>query len=167
MCSPEGAGSVLHVREDDGQYRPAREEEVLQQAKELLSQRVRRGESISSSGALRDYLRLQLGALEHEVFAVVFLDARHRLLALKEMFRGTVSQASVYPREIAKEALALGASAVILAHNHPSGSLEPSGADRSLTRMLQATLELIDVRVLDHLIVADAEVVSFLDRRLL
>ncbi len=140
---------------------------MLQQAKELLSQRVRRGESISSSGALRDYLRLQLGALEHEVFAVVFLDARHRLLALKEMFRGTVSQASVYPREIAKEALALGASAVILAHNHPSGSLEPSGADRSLTRMLQATLELIDVRVLDHLIVADAEVVSFLDRRLL
>lgn len=167
MPSSERAGSILLVRNDDGQCRPARAEEILQQANSLLSQRVRRGEVISSPQMVVEYLRLQLCALEHELFVVVFLDAQHRLIELKPMFRGTVSQASVYPREVAKEALALNASAVILAHNHPSGSAEPSHADRSLTRALRAALNLIDIQVRDHLIVADAEVVSFAERGLL
>lgn len=113
------ASNALLVRDDEGQYRPASAEEVLQQARRVLSQRVRRGATMSSPQAVKDYLRLQIGVLEHEVFTVIFLDAQHRLIALKEMFRGTVSQTSVYPREVVKESLALNAAAVILAHNHP------------------------------------------------
>ena len=114
--------SALLVRDVDGQYRPASADEVLHQARRLLSKRVRRGATMSSPQAVKDYLRLQVGVMEHEVFCVVFcvvfLDAQHRLIALKEMFRGTVTQTSVYPREVVKESLALNAAAVILAHNH-------------------------------------------------
>src|SRR5207249_7054509 len=140
--------------EVDGQYRPASTEEVLQQARRVLSQRVRRGVTMSSPHAVKDYLRLQIGMLEHEVFTVIFLDAQHRLIALKEMFRGTVTQTSVYPREVVKEALGLNAAAIILAHNHPSGAAEPSRADEYLTQSLKSALSLVDVRVLDHLVVA-------------
>src|SRR2546425_1087938 len=109
---------------------------------------------MSSPQAVKDYLRLQIGVLEHEVFTIIFLDAQHRLIALKEMFRGTVTQTSVYTREVIKEALALNAAAVILAHNHPSGAAEPSRADEFLTQSLRTALALVDVRVLDHLVVA-------------
>jgi DNA repair protein RadC len=115
------AVAALLVRDVDGQYRPASSEEVLQQARRVLSQRVRRGATMSSPEAVKDYLRVQLGVLEHEVFCVLFLDAQHRIIALKQMFRGTVTQTSVYPREVVKEALAVNSAAVILAHNHPSG----------------------------------------------
>jgi DNA repair protein RadC len=108
---------ALLVRDVDGQYRRASADEVLHLAKRLLAQRVRRGATMSSPQAVKDYLRLQIGVLEHEVFTVIFLDAKHRLLALKEMFRGTVTQTSVYPREVVKEALGLNAVAVILAHS--------------------------------------------------
>ena len=111
-------------------------------------------------------LRLQIGVLEHEVFCVVFLDAQHWLIALKEMFRGTVTQTSVYPREVVKESLALNAAAVILAHNHPSGAAEPSRADEFLTQTLKTALALVDVRVLDHLVVAGADTVSMAARGL-
>ena len=151
---------ALLVRDVDGQYRPARAEEVLHQAKRLLAQRVRRGATLTSPQAVKDYLRLQIGFLEHEVFTVIFLDAQHRLIALKEMFRGSVTQTSVYPREVVKEALALNAAAVILAHNHPSGAAEPSRADEFLTQSLKTALLLVDVRVLDHLVVAGADVTS-------
>ncbi len=110
---------ALLVQEVDGHYRPARGDEVIAHARRVLSQRVRRGATMTSPQAVKDYLRLQIGTLEHKVFWVVFLDTQHRLLALKEMFRGTVSQTSVYPREVVKEALALNAAAVVLAHNHP------------------------------------------------
>lgn len=126
------ASAALLVRDVDGQYRPASAGEVLLQARRLLSQRVRRGATMSSPEAVKDYLRLQIGVLEHEVFCVVLLDAQHRLIALKEMFRGTVSQTSVYPREVVKESLALNAAAVIRAHNHPSGAAEPSRAKEFL-----------------------------------
>ena len=116
---------------------------------------------------MKDYLRLQLGGLGHEVFAVLFLDARNQLLRLEEMFRGTLTQTSVYPREVVKRALALNASAVLLAHNHPSGAAEPSRADEYLTQTLIAALKLVDVRVLDHLVVGHAEVVSFAERGLI
>lgn len=158
---------ALLVREGDGQYRPARAEEVLQQARRVLSHRVRRGATMSSPALVKDHLRLQIGALEHEVFCVLFLDAQHRIIELREMFRGTVSQTSVYPREVVKEALARNAAAVILAHNHPSGSAEPSRADEHLTQTLKAALAMVDVRVLDHLVVGGAEVVSFAERGLL
>ena len=116
---------------------------------------------------VKDYLRLQLGTHAHEVFAVLFLDAQNRLIGLEEMFRGTLTQTSVYPREVVKRALELQAAAVILAHNHPSGAAEPSRADEYLTQTLKSALALVDVRVLDHLVVARGEVVSFAERGLL
>ena len=160
------AAAALLVRDVDGQYRPARDDEVLHQARRVLSQRVRRGATMSSPQAVKDYLRLEIGALEHEVFCVLFLDAQHRIIALKQMFRGTVTQTSVYPREVVKEALAVNAAAVILAHNHPSGAVEPSRADEFLTQTLKTALALVDVRVLDHLVVAGVDVVSFAERGL-
>jgi len=157
------AVAALLVRDVDGQYRPASSEEVLQQARRVLSQRVRRGATMSLPEAVKDYLRVQLGVLEHEVFCVLFLDAQHRIIALKQMFRGTVTQTSVYPREVVKEALAVNSAAVILAHNHPSGVAEPSRADEFLTQSLRQALALVDVRVLDHLVVAGADVTSFVE----
>ena len=160
------ASRELFVREDAGHYRAANTAEVLARANGLLAQRVRRGTTMSSPAQVRDHLRFQLGALEHEVFVVVFLDAQNRLIATKEMFRGTLTQTSVYPREVVKEALTLNAAAVILAHNHPSGSAEPSRADEYLTQTLKSTLALIDVRVLDHFVIAGAEIASFAERGL-
>jgi DNA repair protein RadC len=158
---------ALLVRDAEGQYRPARAEEVLSQARRVLSQRVRRGATMSSPQAVKDHLRLHLGVLEHEVFCVLFLDAQHRIIELRQMFRGTVSQTSVYPREVVKEALSLNAAAVVLAHNHPSGVAEPSRADEFLTQTLKTALALVDVRVLDHFVVAGDDCVSFAERGLL
>jgi DNA repair protein RadC len=161
------AVNALLVRDVDGQYRPARAEEVLSQARRVLSQRVRRGATMSSPQAVKDYLLLEIGVLEHEVFCVLFLDAQHRIIELKQMFRGTVTQTSVYPREVVKAALACNSAAVVLAHNHPSGSVEPSRADEFLTQTLKSALALVDVRVRDHLVVAGAEVCAFSERGLL
>ena len=111
------AVDALLVRDVDGQYRPANVDEVLRHARRLLAHRVRRGATMSSPQAVKDHLRLEIGTLEHEVFCVLFLDAQHRIIALKQMFRGTVTQTSVYPREVVKEALSLNAAAVILAHS--------------------------------------------------
>lgn len=161
------ATDALLVRDVDSQYRPALAEEVLNHARRVLAHRVRRGATMSSPQAVKDHLRLEIGMLEHEVFCVLFLDAQHRIIALKQMFRGTVTQTSVYPREVVKEALSLNAAAVILAHNHPSGAVEPSRADEYLTQTLKTALVLVDVRVLDHLVVAGADVCSFAERGLL
>ena len=116
---------------------------------------------------VKDYLQLHLGGLQHEVFTVLFLDNQHRLISLDTLFTGTVSQTSVYPREVVKRALARNAAAVILAHNHPSGVAEPSRADEHLTQALKSALALVDVRVLDHLVVGCGLVVSFAERGLL
>jgi DNA repair protein RadC len=116
---------------------------------------------------VKQFLTVQLGALEHEVFCVAFLDAQHRLLAFREMFRGTLTQTAVYPREVAREALRLNAAAVVLSHNHPSGHVDPSRADEHLTQALKASLQLLDVRVLDHVVVAGDATVSFAERGLL
>ena len=140
---------------------------VIELARRSLQQRLADRPAFESPGAVRDYLRLQLAAREHEVFAVIFLDAQHRLLQFDEMFRGTLTQTSVYPREVVRRALALNAAAVILAHNHPSGVAEPSRADEFLTQSLKSALQLIDVRVLDHMVVARGGVVSFAERGLL
>lgn len=140
---------------------------VLAAAREILATRLTHGNALNSPSAVRDYLRLLLQNLEHEVFVVVLLDAQNRVLATEELFRGTLTQTSVYPREVVKLALRHNAGAVILAHNHPSGVAEPSHADETLTQSLKQALALVDVRVLDHFIVAGSSALSFAERGLL
>ncbi|MHB8726413.1 MAG: RadC family protein [Casimicrobiaceae bacterium] len=123
--------------------------------------------AMTSPQAVRDYLRTRLACLPHEVFACLFLDTQHRLIACEELFRGTLAQTSVYPREVVKAALARNAAAVIFAHNHPSGVAEPSRADELLTTALKQALALVDIRTLDHMIVAGSHVLSFAERGLL
>ena len=123
--------------------------------------------SLASPGAVRDYLRLFLAGQEYEGFLALWLDAQNRLIAGRELFRGTTTQTSVYPREVVRAGLKLNASAVILAHNHPSGLAEPSRADELLTTELKQALALVDIRVLDHFIVADTTVMSFAERGLM
>lgn len=141
---------------------------VVELARRALREEVRRNEVLNSPHKVRDYLRLALGHTPHEVFMALFLDAQNRLIADRELFRGTLTQTSVYPREVVKEALAHNAAAVIFAHNHPSGAAEPSRADELLTRTLREALALVDIRVLDHIIVAGpGATVSFAERGLL
>lgn len=140
---------------------------VIEQALQLLATEVQGANALTSPAVVKDFLRLKLGDRPHEVFAVVFLDSQHRVLAIEELFRGTLSQTSVYPREVVKEALARNAAAVVLVHNHPSGSAEPSRADEVLTNTLRQALALVDVRVLDHLVVTRTSVLSFAERGLL
>jgi DNA repair protein RadC len=156
---------TLYVQ-DSNQYRPATASEVFGAARRLLAQRFRRGCSLSSPALVREYLRFNLGTREHEVFCLILADSRHRLLARVELFRGTIDGASVHPREVVKEVLKHNAAAVILAHNHPSGVAEPSQADELITQRLRDALALVDVRVLDHLVVAGDQVVSFAERGL-
>lgn len=141
--------------------------QVVQQALNLLCSEVREADAWVSPNAVRDYLHLLLADRPHEVFTVVFLDAQNRVLETVEMFRGSLTQTAVYPREIVIEALARQAASVILAHNHPSGLPEPSHADKSLTRALQSALALVDVRVLDHFVVTRSTVLSFAEQGLL
>lgn len=147
--------------------RAASSEEVMAAAKRIMSQRFRRGAALESPNATRHYLVHRLGERGHEVFAVLFLDNRHRLIECQEMFRGTIDGASVHPREVVKEALRLNAAAVILAHNHPSGVCEPSQADQLITQRLRDALALVDVRVMDHLIVAGTDALSMSERGLM
>ena len=160
------SANELLVRDVDGQYRAASAEEVLSQAWGVLAERIKPGVVLSSPQEVKDFLRLAIGLLEYEVFCVVFLDAQHRVIELRQMFRGTVTQTSVYPREVIKESLQLNAAAVILAHNHPSGTPEPSRADEYLTQTLKTALQMVDVRVLDHLVITANAVVSFAERGL-
>lgn len=139
---------------------------VLELARRALAQRLQERQVIDSPQAVRDYLQLQLAGRAHEVFAVLFLDAQHRMIVLEEMFRGTLTQSSVYPREVVIRALHHGAAAVVLAHNHPSGSVSPSRADESLTQVLKSALALVDVRVLDHVIVAAGQSLSMAEKGL-
>ena len=139
---------------------------VMEIARRALAQQLQDAPVFDHPARVKDYLALHLGGRSQEVFAVLFLDTQHRLLALKEMFYGTHNQTSVYPREVVKQALALNAAAVVLAHNHPSGVAEPSRADEFLTQTLQAALKLVDVRVLDHLVVGQGQVVSMAERGL-
>lgn len=159
--------SSLLVRDVTGDYRPANADEVLQAALRVLAGQMRGCEALTSPQVVRDFLRLKLGTLEHEVFAVIHLDAQNRVIDYVEMFRGTVSQTSVYPREVVKESLARNSATLILVHNHPSGVAEPSRADEMLTQTLKSALALVDVRVLDHLIVAGSAILSFAERGLL
>ena len=140
---------------------------VLEMSRRALRETLARGAALSSPQAVRDYLRLNLQGRAHEVFCAVFLDAQNRVLEIEELFRGTLTQTSVFPREIVKQALHHNAAAVIFAHNHPSGVAEPSRADEALTQTLKHTLALVDVKVLDHFVVGGDAAMSFAERGLL
>lgn len=139
----------------------------LSLAQELLVETMTHAPVFESPGAVSDFLKLHFAGQPFESFVVLFLDARHQLIAMEDVFRGTLTQTSVYPREILKRALHHNAAAVILAHNHPSGSTDPSRADEVLTKALTAALALVDVRVLDHLVIAGSQSLSFAARGLL
>lgn len=170
-----GLAGLLHASADDlrrikglgGSAKRAELVAVLELARRALAQQLQQRPVLETPAAVRDCLQLHLASRAHEVFAVLFLDARHRLIALEELFRGTLTQSSVYPREVALRALHHHAAAVILAHNHPSGSVTPSAADQALTRELTAALALLDVRVLDHWIVAPGAALSMAEQGLL
>lgn len=157
FCAVHGMGRAKYVQ--------------LQAVREMslrgLKEELQHGDALNSPRAVRDYLQLLLGARQQEVFLVLFLDTQHRVLAVEELFQGTLSQASVYPREVVKRALAHNAAALIVAHNHPSGTAEPSQSDRLLTTALKQALNLIDVRVLDHFIVATGKIFSFAEQGLM
>ena len=149
---------------------PAKQAELLavfEIARRALRQRLQEREAFHTPDAVKQYLQLQLGHKNHEVFAVLFLDSQNRMLAMEELFRGTLSQTSVYPREVVLRALHHQAAAVVLSHNHPSGSVQPSRADEALTQNLKASLALVDVRVLDHIIVGQGQSLSMAEQGLL
>ncbi|NDU92815.1 MAG: DNA repair protein RadC [Ferrovum sp.] len=141
---------------------------IIQKAIAILASRLRNAEVfLLHPDAVRDFLRIKMGALEHEVFNVVFLNAQHGVIAIEEMFRGTLTQTAVYPREVLKRVMHHNASAILLAHNHPSGVAEPSQADKRLTETLSKALSMVDVTVLDHFIVAGVQCISFAERGLI
>ena len=149
-----------------GQAKYVQLQAVLEMSRRALKEEMQRGDALNSPRAVRDYLQLLLGGRQQEVFLVLFLDTQHRVIASEELFHGTLSQTSVYPREVVKRALAHNAAAVIFAHNHPSGVAEPSQSDRQLTDALKQALSLVDVRVLDHFVVAVGHTLSFAEKGL-
>ncbi len=154
FCAARGLGEAKYVQL----------QAVLEIARRHLAEALQRGAALGSPQDAGDYLRARLRDREHEVFALLFLDSQHRVLAYDEISRGTLDGAAVYPREVVKAALRRNAAAVILAHNHPSGVAEPSAADRLLTERLKQALAVVDIRVLDHLVVGDGAPVSFAER---
>ncbi len=170
-----GLAGLLNTSLDDlktikGLGGPAKRAEltaVLELARRAMAERLKERAVFDSPEAVKHYLQLHIASRPHEVFAALFLDAQHRLIALEELFRGTLTQTSVYPREVVIRALHHHAAAVVLAHNHPSGSVEPSRADESLTQTLKAALALVDVRVLDHVIVAAGQTLSMAEKGLI
>jgi DNA repair protein RadC len=140
---------------------------AVELARRSIEEGLKAAPALTSPGAVRDYLKLALGSRPHEVFVCIWLDAQHRVIEYQEAFEGTLTQTSVYPREIVKAALAKNAAAVIFAHNHPSGAAQPSQADELLTRNLREALALVEVKVLDHFIVAGSQAISFAERGLL
>lgn len=150
-----------------GPARAAELQAMVEFVRRALLHEVARRDVLTSPGAVRDYLRLTLSALPYEAFVGLFLDSQNRLLRARELFHGTLAQTSVYPREVVKAALADNAAGVIFAHNHPSGVAEPSRADELLTAALKQALALVDIRTLDHFVVAGQRVVSFAERGLL
>jgi len=158
---------TLLAQFEDGTTRPATPEEIITTARRHLNAQFRRGHTLSGPQSTCDFLTLRLGELEHEVFAVIFLDQRNRVINYQVMFRGDLNGASVHPRQVVREALKQNAASVIFAHPHPSGIAEPSQADEVITRRLKEALALVDIRVLDHIIVAGGATVSLAERGIL
>jgi len=147
--------------------RTGTDDAIIAQALAILAQRIRTGPVFASPSDIKAYLQLKTGGQEHETFTVLFLDSQHGLIAAEELFRGTLNQTSVYPREVVKRALALNAASVVFSHNHPSGNCTPSRADESLTQTLKAALHLVDVRVLDHVVVSATGTLSMAEMGLM
>lgn len=159
---------VLANQRGMGPAKSAQLAAVLELARRALAEEIRARDLLTSPATVRDWLRLQLAALPHEVFCALWLDSQNRLIAFDELFRGSLAQTSVYPREVVKRALACNAAAAVFAHNHPSGVAEPSRADEALTQSLKQALALVDVKVLDHFVVAGQSApLSFAERGLL
>lgn len=157
---------TLYVREGS-EFRPASADDILHRAQGVLAQRFRKGAPVlSAPSQAQEFLKVRLAALDHEVFGLLHLDSRYRLIAVEDLFRGTIDGASVYVREVVKSALAHGSAAVLLFHNHPSGVATPSPADELITQRVRDALALVDVRVVDHLVVAE-DVYSFAQHGLL
>ena len=174
LLEPDGIAGLLQATAQSLQLvkglGPAKQAELLavfELARRALSQRLKEREAFQTPDAVKQYLQLQLAHKNHEVFAVLFLDNHNRMLAMEELFRGTLSQTSVYPREVVMRALHHQAAAVVLSHNHPSGSVQPSRADEHLTQTLKASLALVDVRVLDHIIVGQGQTLSMAEQGLM
>jgi DNA repair protein RadC len=174
LLGPDGIAGLLNASVESLKMikglGPAKQAELLavfEMARRALSQRLKEREAFHTPGAVKQYLQLQLAHKNHEVFAVLFLDHQNRMLAMEELFRGTLSQTSVYPREVVLRALHHQAAAVVLSHNHPSGSVQPSRADEHLTQTLKASLALVDVRVLDHIIVGQGQALSMAEQGLM
>jgi len=159
--------SALMVRDQQGRYQVATTDQILEAARQAIEHKMQRGAAFTSPTFVKEYLHTKLADFEHEVFAVLFLDAKCRLIEYAEMFRGTIDSASVHPREVVKAALRLNAAAVIVSHNHPSGNPEPSEADKRMTQTLKEALALVEVRTLDHIVVGGADTVSFAERGLI
>ncbi len=157
LCETHGMGQAKYVQL----------QAVLEMSRRALKEELQRGDALNSPRAVRDYLQLLLGGRQQEVFLAMFLDTQHRVVAAEELFHGTLSQTSVYPREVVKRALVHNAAAVILAHNHPSGVAEPSQSDRLLTDALKQALSLVDVHVLDHFVVGAGQTLSFAEQGLI
>jgi DNA repair protein RadC len=155
------------VRELGGAYVRVSDNDVVLEALRIVAEWVPRHSALSNPRITREYLALRFAGLEHEVFACIYLDNRHRPIACEELFRGTIDGASVHPREVVKRALVHNAAAVILAHNHPSGVAEPSQADELITRRLKEALALVDIRVLDHVVVGSGHALSMAERGLI
>jgi len=156
----------LMVQKETGQYRLASPEEIIKAALKEMPRHFARGQQLTSLADAQNFVLLRLAPLEHEVFAILWLDNRHRELAFAELFRGTINGANVHPREVVKSALKHNAAVCIFAHNHPSGDSTPSQADRHITNRLKETLDLIDVRTLDHVVIAE-QTSSFTEQGLL
>ncbi|RYZ10756.1 MAG: JAB domain-containing protein [Comamonadaceae bacterium] len=171
----DGLAGLLHATGDElktikglgGTAKRAELIAVLELARRAVAEQLKAREVFGSPEAVKNYLQLHLGRRPHEVFAALFLDAQNKLIAMEELFRGTLTQTSVYPREVVLKALHHHAAAVVLAHNHPSGTVQPSRADEALTQTLKAALALVDVRVLDHVIVAPGNALSMAEKGLL
>jgi DNA repair protein RadC len=161
------AGAELETIKGLGPAKRAQFAAAIELARRSLQEKLKESAALTSPGAVRDYLRLRLASRKEEAFVCIWLDAQHRAIAIEEPFRGTLTQTSVYPREIVKAALRFNAAAVIFAHNHPSGVAQPSQSDELLTRNLKEALSLIEVKVLDHFIVAGNQAISFAERGLL
>lgn len=156
--------SPLYVRSGTRSYKAASADEVLEAARAVIGQRMQRGAAFSDPQVTKAFFRDKLGGLEQEVFAAAFLDSRHRLVEYMELFHGTIDGAEVHPREVVRHALRCNAAAVIVAHNHPSGSEDPSAADRAVTARLKQSLALVDVRLIDHVVVAGLQTVTLAER---
>jgi len=169
MKSKQNSAEIF-IRDAEGNYslnRPARAEEIIGLAEAILRERITHSQPMTDPAMTRRWLVARFSERAHEVFCVLYLDNRHRMIAFEELFRGTIDGASVHPREVVKQALHYNAAALIFVHNHPSGVAEPSDADRRLTQRLKDALALVDIRTLDHFVVGGIEAVSFAERGLL